>query len=79
MKRKKENAVDEIAANLVIMIQSSIDGFKNMPSHTKIFKEIEIISNYNVKEYPGLSNKTVFKFLDIVEELEEGSSSDDED
>ena len=77
--KEKENAVDEIAANLVIMIQSSIDGFKNMPSHTKIFKEIEIISNYNVKEYPGLSNKTVFKFLDIVEELEEGSSSDDED
>ena len=43
MKKKKENAVDEIAANLVaIMIQSSVDGFKKMPSHTKIFKKLKL-------------------------------------
>ena len=50
-----------------------------MNSKSKIFKDIEILSTLNVKEYPGLSNKTLFKFLDIVEELEEeDSSSDDE-
>ena len=32
-----------------------------------------------LKEYPGLSNKTLFKFLDIVEELEEDDSSDSDD
>ena len=36
------------------------------------------MDNYNVKNYPGLSNKTVFKFLDMVEELEDGSSSDED-
>lgn len=75
----KENAVDEIVANLAIMILSSVSVFKKMNSHTKIFKDIEILSGLNVKQYPGLSNKTLFKFLDIVEELEEeDSSSDDE-
>ena len=75
----KENAVDEIVANLAIMILSSVSVFKKMNSHTKIFKDIEILSGLNVKKYPGLSNKTLFKFLDIVEELEEeDSSSDDE-
>ena len=75
----KENAVDEIVANLAIMILSSVSVFKKMNSHSKIFKDIEILSGLNVKKYPGLSNKTLFKFLDIVEELEEeDSSSDDE-
>ena len=76
--KDKENAVDEIVANLAIMILSSVCVFKKMNSRSKIFKDIEILSNLNVKKYPGLSNKTLFKFLDIIEELEEESSSDDE-
>ena len=74
----KENAVDEIVANLAIMILSSVSVFKKMKSNTKIFKEIEVLSDLNVKHHPGLSNKTLFKFLDIVEELEEDDSSDEE-
>jgi len=75
----KENALDEIVANLAIMILSSVSVFKKMKSHNKIFKDIEILSGLNVKKYPGLSNKTLFKFLDIMDELdEEDSSSDDE-
>ena len=76
--KENENALDEIAANLVIMIQSSVSSFKLMKSHRNIFKDIEIISGYNVRNYPGLSNKTSFKFLDMVEELEEDSSDDEE-
>ncbi len=76
--KENENALDEIAANLVIMIQSSVSSFKLMKSHRNIFKAIEIISGYNVRNYPGLSNKTSFKFLDIVEELEEDSSEDED-
>ena len=75
----KENAVDEIVANLAIMILSSVSVFKKMKSHSKIFKEVEILSTLNVKKHPGLSNKTLFKFLDIVEELEDEFSSDDDE
>ena len=75
----KENAVDEIVANLAIMILSSVSVFKKMKSQAKIFKEIEVLSDLNVKEHPGLSNKTLFKFLDIIEELEEDDSSDSEE
>ena len=32
--KENENALDEIAANLVIMIQSSVSSFKLMKSHT---------------------------------------------
>jgi hypothetical protein len=76
--KEKETAVDEIVANLTIMILSSLSVFNNMNAKSKIFKDIEILSSLNVKEYPGLSNKTLFKFLDIMEELEEDESSDDE-
>ena len=75
----KENAVDEIVANLASMILSSQSVFKKMQSSDKIFKDIEILSGLNVKKYPGLSNKTLFKFLDIVEELEEEDTSSDEE
>ena len=44
--KEKENAVDEIVANLVIMILSSIDGFKQMPSHTKILRKLKL---YQIK------------------------------
>ena len=77
--KEYENAVDEIVANLAIMILSSRTVFKQMNSSSKIFKDIEILSGLNVKKYPGLSNKTLFKFLDIVEELEEEDSSSDEE
>ena len=76
--KENENAVDEIVANLTIMILSSLKTFNNMSSHDKIFKDIEVLSELNVKEHPSLSNKTLFKFLDIVDELEEDSSSDEE-
>ena len=72
-----ENAVDEIVANLAIMILSSVSVFERMKSHDKIFKDIEVLSELNVKEHPSLSNKTLFKFLDIVEELEDDSSDDE--
>ena len=78
LEKDKENAVDEIVANLAIMILSSVSVFQKMNSRSKIFKDIEILSTLNVKQHPGLSNKTLFKFLDIIEELEEDSSSDDE-
>jgi len=73
-----ENAVDEIVANLAIMILSSVTVFEKMKSHDKVFKDIEVLSELNVKEHPSLSNKTLFKFLDIVEELNDESSSDEE-
>jgi len=76
--KEKENAVDEIVANLTIMILSSTTVFDKMNSRSKIFKDIEILSTLKVKDHPGLSNKTLFKFLDILEELEEDESSDDE-
>ena len=78
LEKDKENAVDEIVANLAIMILSSVSVFQKMKSRSKIFKDIEILSTLNVKQHPGLSNKTLFKFLDIIDELEEESSSDDE-
>ena len=73
-----ENAVDEIVANLAIMILSSVTVFEKMSSRDKIFKDIEVLSELNVKEHPSLSNKTLFKFLDIVDELDDDSSSDEE-
>lgn len=67
----KKNEVDEIVENLVVMIS---EGFKFIEMHNEE-KAIEIkhfvstTASMKSSTYPSLSSKTVFKFMDLDEEL----------
>lgn len=72
-KPDKTNEVEELNENLYIIITNSLreikfgidDGTEN------IIKCIEFISilKPKMKEYPSITNKTIFKHMDIITEL----------
>jgi hypothetical protein len=72
-KPDKTNEVEELDENLYIIITNSSSQIKfGQDEHTEnILKDIEFISllKPKMKEYPSITNKTIFKHMDIITEL----------
>ena len=66
----RKNPMEEISENLFILIQNSI-AFLDVTVREDIKTKLEYFANLNVKEHPSLSNKLVFKLMDIVEIIED--------
>ena len=64
--KDRKNEVEEIAENLVIIIQGGSDIFYNIE---EIVQFIERVGTLEVKDYDSLTRKTIFKFLDLEDEL----------
>jgi hypothetical protein len=69
-----KNEVEEFAENIVILIDGGKDILKNSEERDgfdwrECVEFIEDMVNMKVSEYPSLSNKVVFKFLDLEEDL----------
>lgn len=60
------NQVDEIAENIFTMVN---DGHDILETNWEDFKEVreylKLITNLKKRDYPSLSNKTIFKFMDL--------------
>jgi hypothetical protein len=61
--------VDEISENIYILIVNSYSELNEHPEWDDIVSDIETVSKYKVKEQPSITTKTVFKFMDILDEL----------
>lgn len=62
--------IEEISENLFILI---VDGKKYIETHNEwdnIVDKIEYFSLLNLKDYNGMSSKSLFKYMDIYEEIE---------
>ena len=72
-KPEKTNEVEELNENLYIIITSSSNkiNFGIDEGTESIIKDIEFISilKPKMKEYPSITNKTIFKHMDIITEL----------
>ena len=72
-KPEKTNEVEELNENLYIIITSSSNkiNFGLDEGTESIIKDIEFISilKPKMKEYPSITNKTIFKHIDIITEL----------
>lgn len=64
------NKVEEVTENLFIIISSIKTELKNNAAWVNIFNKITQVSEYNAKEFPSLSNKVIFKHMDLIELLE---------
>jgi len=64
------NKVEEVTENLFIIISNIKDELKNNAAYLNIFKKIKQIANYSVKEKLSLSNKVIFKHMDLIDILE---------
>lgn len=68
----KKNEVDELTENVALLYKKEL--YENDIGHSyplidgyKIDDLIEIIANSKVKDYKSLTNKTVFKFMDLID------------
>ena len=70
----KKNEVDEITENVAILytkeiaeLLSNMDKGKFSIGKLEISDYVEVIANSKVKNYKSLTNKTIFKFMDMME------------
>lgn len=73
--KTKKNHIDELSENLFILITLSYDNIKSDNQFLKIFENVNKISELNRKEHQGISNKSIFKHMDIIDYIKELNSN----
>jgi hypothetical protein len=74
-KAEKSNEVEELTENLYIIITKSKESLSHVASVQEswatIINNLEFVSilKPKMKEYPSITNKTIFKHMDILEEI----------
>ena len=62
--------VDELSEVLYILVTKSANILKHKDDWEKILDNIKIISSMKVSERPSLTNKSIFKHMDILDEFD---------
>jgi hypothetical protein len=57
----------EISENMYILMKTGGSAFKDADVLAPMLNQVKAISKLSVKQHPGLSNKAIFKFMDITE------------
>ena len=65
----KRNHIDEITENIFIFVTEGSIKLNTTQEFETIKNNVTKIQNINKKEYPGITNKTIFKNMDIIEYL----------
>ena len=67
----KKNELDELSELIYIIVTNSYEKIKKFNNETaqNIFNNVTKIASTKVKECPGITNKCIFKHMDIVDEL----------
>ena len=69
---EKENCkkiVEEICENLYIIITNGVDYLSNNDDWDSIIDYIKLISEKEANDFPSLTNKVIFKCMDIIEDV----------
>ena len=67
----KKKEIEEIIENISIILTCGKLSVKNMNNYETIISKIIHFSNLTPKKHIGLTKKVLFKFMDIVDELDE--------
>ena len=65
----KRKVIDEIVENIFLLITLGKDMLRNTDKWDTIIGNINNVKNINVKEYKGITNKTIFKHSDILDSI----------
>ena len=65
--KNNKNIVEEFVENIFIMLYNNKAFFKNSENWEKIEKDIEKITSSKKSDFPSLTNKIIFRYLDIAE------------
>lgn len=69
MNKAFRNKNEEIAEVTCILISESKSKLTAHASWNQVIGEVKQVAEINPKKYQGITNKTVFRFMDIIEEL----------
>lgn len=69
--KDKKNEIDELSEIIYIFVSNVFNLIKNFDNEksNNIFSTIENISKMKMKTTPGISNKCIFKHMDLLDEL----------
>lgn len=67
----KKNQIEEIVENIYILVKDGFDVLIKTEYWDTLFEKIEVISGLKPKDKTSLSNKTIFKCMDIVDFVED--------
>tara|TARA_R110001599_G_scaffold336585_1_gene554412 strand:- start:1255 stop:2157 length:903 start_codon:yes stop_codon:yes gene_type:complete len=67
--KTKRNHIDEITENIFILVTEGANKLNTTQEFKEIINNINKIQNINKKEYIGITNKTIFKNMDIIDYL----------
>ena len=70
-KENKKNELEEISENIYIIIKEGYELLFKTDNWDEIYENVEKISQLKPKDKKSLSNKTIFKFMDIVDFVED--------
>ena len=62
--------VEEVTDNLFIIVSNIKEELKNSAACNNILQKIQTVADYSPKDKPSLSNKVIFKHMDIIDILE---------
>ena len=65
----KKNIVDEMSEIVYIIITNGLDHLRDLETWDSVEEFINEIANYKPTSFPSITNKTIFKFLDILDVL----------
>lgn len=65
----KEKHIEEIAENLALLVLNGSEVLEQNKAWDKIYEKIEELAGLKASMYPSLTQKTVFKMMDIFDEL----------
>jgi hypothetical protein len=69
-KNDKGSEVEELSENISIMVLNGYDVIKNEEDWYLIYENITSMSKLNAKDYPSISNKIIFKHMDLLESFD---------
>ena len=61
----KKNEIDELSELIFILWKKDL--YESLDISEDFLKKIELVANSKVKDYLSLTNKTIFKFMDMLE------------
>jgi len=67
--KENRNKIDEICENIFILITKGKEQMRTLSCFSAIEKNVTDFSKINKKEYQGMSNKSIFKNMDILDDL----------
>ena len=67
----KKNEIDELSEIIYIVVSNSYQTIKNLDieSYNLILAKIKKYTTTNIKNTPGITNKCIFKLMDLLDEL----------